>query len=112
MTEMDYSKKESIVNELQKAMGNKSDGRFINPDGRYIDERIAFEFWTDDEKEALCKTYGSQEEAIEKERQKIIDEQRKQAKLKEAVKKISQARRDSNTRKGEQFWTNPSLKSK
>lgn len=108
---MDYNEKEDLVKGLQQAMGNEVRPGYLDPDGHFVDERIAFESWTDEEKEELKDRFGAQDEAIEEERRKIKEEQQKKAQMKEVLDRRDMAiktgtHRRPSIRSGEQFWTN------
>lgn len=105
---MDYTHKEELVKGLQQAMGNEVKPGDLSPYGHYIDARIAFESWTDEEKEKYKDRFGQQEEAIEEQKQKIIEDNRKRAQLKEALierRNNGGSSRRTSIRSGEQFWT-------
>lgn len=90
---MEYNNKAELVEELRKAM---EDDRPLNAgecmDGRYIDERIAFEMYSDEEKERLRKKYANIDADIEKQRKKILRDKAAEVKLQEVLRNRQQAK--------------------
>ena len=83
---MTANNKADLIEGLRNAMGD--DRRLFSGeslDGKYIDERIAFEYYTDEQKEALRKKYAKTDEEIEKQKQKIIKEEEMKRKLQAAL---------------------------
>lgn len=84
---MTANNRADLIEGLRNAMGD--DRKLFcgeSLDGKYIDERIAFECYTDEQKAELKKKYAKTDEEIEKQRQKIIKEGEMKKKLETALK--------------------------
>lgn len=110
---MKYDDKTDIVAGLRKAMG---DDRPIFArecmDGRYIDERIAFEMYSDEEKAALRKKYAKTDAQIEQQKQELREEAALKNKFNKALDEYNHGKRPDNKNRfkdryknGDQFFT-------
>lgn len=100
---MDFGDKADLIQGLRKAMGDDRPlfaGETL--DGKYIDERIAFEYYSPEKQEELRRKYAKTDEEIEKQKKKIQDDMRNKAKLEEAFK--DRQNRKIEKRSGEQFY--------
>lgn len=94
---MNDSEKKSIIENLQKSLDSDRKDPLPNMGneyGRFIDARIAFESYSDEEMEILKKYQQEREEQVEKEKQEIIAEKKLENKLQEKYREVH------NTRQG------------
>lgn len=107
---MDDSEKYETVQKLREAAGiGNSPVIGESLDGKFIAERIAFEYYTDEEREAIRKKWQKQYEAdkqVQRYRQEIDEQNHKNDRIREILSERNRNKNKSHSRKGRgQFWT-------
>lgn len=88
---MNDSEKMSIIENLQKSIDSDREDPLPNMGneyGRFVDARIAFESYSDEEMEILKKYKSEREEQVEKEKKELIAEKALENKLQEKYKEV------------------------
>ena len=87
MISVDYDEKMKILNQLNSSIaldkGEEPVPNMGNDAGRYIDERIAFESYTDEEAAKVQAYFDRQDKAVIEARKKAAEEKKLEQKLKE-----------------------------
>ena len=107
---MDDSEKYATVHKFREAAGTRNSPAIGESlDGKFIAERIAFEYYTDEEREAIKKKWQKQYEAdkqVQRYRQEIDEQNHKNDRIREILSERNENRNKSRSRKGRgQFWT-------
>ena len=107
---MDDSEKYDTVQKLREAAGiGRSPVIGESLDGKFIAERIAFEYYTDEEREAIRKKWQKQCEAdkqVQRYKQEINEQNRRNDRIREILSERDKNRNKSHSRKDRgQFWT-------
>ena len=98
---MKYSDKADLVAQLRASMEEKEKSPLMNgnEDGKFIDERIAFERWTPEEK-AL---YQAQQDKLQKDIDEVRKKQAEEAKVKDLLRQALDERRGESGRARQWF---------
>ncbi|MQN00734.1 MAG: hypothetical protein DUD27_07235 [Lachnospiraceae bacterium] len=100
---MNDAEKKSIIENLQKSIDSERKDPLPdmgNEYGRFIDARIAFESYSDDEMEILRKYQAERDEQVEKEKQEFVAEKKLEKKLQEKYKETHSTRQGTKWHSG------------
>ncbi len=98
---MKNSEKADLVAQLKASMTESTTGPLMNgnEDGKFIDERIAFESWTPEEK-AL---YMAQQDKLQRDIDEVRKKQAEEEKVKDLLRQALDERRGESSRERQWF---------